>query len=88
MSPSTRWAALGVLVATLAGCSSTPYFDRHFGTATRTNLAAQVIDPEAGAKRQTATGIDGAAARSAIERYQRSFAQPELQQPTSLMGTR
>lgn len=88
MPRSTHRAALGLLVTALAGCSSTPSYDRQFGAATRANVAAQVLDADAGTRRQTATGMDGAAARSAIERYQRSFSQPASQQPASLMGTR
>lgn len=70
---------LPVLVAAcLQGCMhTTPEWDRQFGTATRANLTAQVLDPAAAANRNPAVGVDGRAAKGAHERYQRSFAQPE-----------
>jgi len=68
--------------ACLHGCAhTTPEWDRQFGTATRANLAAQVLDPGAAANRQPATGIDGRAAKGAHDRYQRSFAEPERMPP-------
>jgi hypothetical protein len=67
-----------LVVACLQGCMhTTPEWDRQFGTATRANLAAQVLDPAAAANRNPAIGVDGRAAKGAHERYQRSFAQPE-----------
>lgn len=73
-----RWAALALLACGAPGCvSSTPDWDSRFGAATRANLAAQVLDPAAGANRAPALGLDGRAARSAIDNYQRSFAKPE-----------
>jgi type IV pilus biogenesis protein CpaD/CtpE len=63
-------SVLGVL---LQGCSSTPRFNNHFGASVRANLAVQVIDPAAAANGNPAVGVDGAAARAAQERYQRSF---------------
>jgi len=61
----------------MAGCSTTPRFDKSFGASVRANLAAQTIAPQNGANANPAHGIDGAAARAAQTRYQRSFAQPE-----------
>jgi hypothetical protein len=43
----------------------------------RANLAAQVIDPAAAANASPASGMDGAAALAARERYQRSFKEAE-----------
>jgi type IV pilus biogenesis protein CpaD/CtpE len=73
---STRCNALvlaSLLGALLQGCSSTPRFNDHFGASLRANLSAQVIDPAAAANTNSASGVDGAAARAAQERYQRSF---------------
>lgn len=79
-SKSIRWAALVLLACGATGCiSTTPDWDARFGTATRHNLAAQVLDPAAGANRNPALGLDGRAARSALDNYQRSFARPEGQ---------
>ncbi len=70
--------ALASLGAALQGCGhTTPQWDRQFGTATRANLAVQVLDPAAASNRNPATGIDGRAAKGAHDRYQRSFAQPD-----------
>lgn len=78
--------ALSALV--LQGCiSSTPRFDRAFGMAVRSNTAAQVLNPAAAANTNPAAGIDGASARSAQERYRRSFAQPEPAQAAPLIGS-
>lgn len=67
-----------LVVACLQGCMhTTPQWDRQFGTATRTNLAAQVLDPAAAANRNPAIGVDGRAAKGAHDRYERSFVQPE-----------
>lgn len=83
-----RWGALALPVLMLQGCMSlTPNWDRQFGAANRANMAAQTLDPNAGTRNEQATGIDGAAARAAIERYQRTFSQP-AQQSASMMGNR
>lgn len=76
----TRWAALMLLACGAAGCvATTPGWDARFGMATSSNLAAQTLDPGAGANRNPALGLDGRAARAAIDNYQRSFARPEGQ---------
>jgi type IV pilus biogenesis protein CpaD/CtpE len=61
----------------LYGCSTTPRFNRNFGTSVRANVAAQVLDPAAGANTNPATGMEGAAAAIAHERYQNTFKEPE-----------
>lgn len=61
------------------GCATSPRFDRQFGASVRANVAAQTIDPRGAANANPATGIDGAAARAAHARYQRSFAQPQTE---------
>lgn len=82
MTMTMRLTALALLGACLQGCAhTTPQWDRHFGSATRANLAAQVLDPAASANKNPATGVDGRAAKGAHDRYQRSFAQPESAPP-------
>ena len=67
-----------LLATSLQGCMhTTPEWDKQFGSATRANLAVQVLYPAASANRHPATGIDGRAAKGAHERYQRSYAQPD-----------
>lgn len=81
-----RRAALVLLACGAQGCiSTTPQWDSQFGAATRANLAAQTIDPTAGASRNSAVGLDGRAARAAIDNYERSFAQPGASQPASMI---
>lgn len=70
----------------LAGCSTTPHFDDHFGEAVRANLAAQVANPANSNNTNPATGVDGQAARAAQERYEKSFTQSDNKQ-TLLIGT-
>ncbi|RQS69537.1 hypothetical protein DID96_17220 [Burkholderia sp. Bp8963] len=73
-----RRAALAVpLVAALAGCmSSTPVWDTRFGESVRTVMQAQIIDPHAAEHTQSAAGMSGAAASSALDNYDRSFQAP------------
>lgn len=70
----------------LSGCASlstTPQWDARFGIDTRTTLALQIIDPDAGRNGGSVAGMDGRAARSAYERYQKAAGEP-AQQPSSL----
>lgn len=76
-----------VALLLLQGCSTAPRFEKNFGAAVRANLAAQTVDPGAGANTNPASGIDGAAARSAHERYQRSFVQPDSVANAPLLNT-
>lgn len=70
-----------VLSVLLAACShtSTPQFEQRFGQASRQALAQQVLDPQAGARRVPAHGLDGASARAVMDRYRASFADPNVQ---------
>ena len=72
MNSITRCAVL----AMLAGCSTTPHYDAHFGDAVRQAKIAMTIDPNASARSEPATGIDGRSAAEAIARYQDSFKAP------------
>lgn len=73
-----RWAALIVPVcAALGGCmSSTPIWDAHFGEAVKTVTRAQIIDPHAAEHAQSAQGMDGRSAASAMDTYDKSFQLP------------
>jgi predicted component of type VI protein secretion system len=72
MNTLTRFAVLAIL----AGCSTTPHYDKHFGDAVRQAKLAMTINPNASANPDPATGIDGQAATEAIARYQGSFKAP------------
>lgn len=76
----------GALAALLQGCSATPRFDAHFGTSVRTNLASQVIGPDAAVNANPAAGIDGGAARAIHERYVRSFKESSTTQEQPLIS--
>lgn len=67
--------ALAPLCAALGGCmTSTPLWDARFGEAARAVKQAQIIDPQAGERNPSRPGVDGAAAVSAMNRYDKSFA--------------
>jgi uncharacterized lipoprotein len=64
------------VLAILAGCSTTPHYDKHFGDAVRQARSAMTIDPKASANPDPAAGIDGQAAAEAVKRYHDSFKAP------------
>jgi len=85
-----RHRAIVILPCLLLGActhTSTPQFDALFGETSRAALASQVLEPQAGARRMAAHGLDGASARAIIERYRASFAEPTTQpaQPVQFM---
>jgi len=86
LNPLVAVALAGLLSTGLQGCGATPRFDDAFGAATRANLAAQVINPAASRNAKAATGIDGAAAGAAHERYLRSFKNPPAGSQQTLLG--
>ena len=66
-----------LLLALLTGCASvTPAFDSRFGDAVREARRLQIRDPLAGQWPDEAAGLDGAAARETLRRYQDSFKEP------------
>lgn len=76
-------AAFGVALSLLLGaCStsvlppSTPQLDSTFGDAVRQARAVQTVDPDAGRKSGPVVGMDGEAARSVMDAYQKGFKEP------------
>lgn len=68
-------AALALL---LSGCAATtPQNDVRFGQSVRATLASQVADPAAVRNTKPVNGIDGRAARAALQRYEHSFGKAE-----------
>lgn len=57
----------------------TPRLDCTFGQTVNMAIARQIIDKDAGVKHaaKRAAGMDGVAAKEAIDRYQKSFRSPE-----------
>lgn len=77
------------VVLLLAGCAaSSPVFDRAFGQATRDALAAQIADVGAAERNagQVVFGLDGPAAVEAVNRYQKSGAEPPAPQNVFAIG--
>lgn len=81
LKPSTYRLLLTVLFGStmLLGCASkTPLLDERFGEAVNAAKAQQTINPDASQSASSATGMDGTAANSAVDRYQKSFVQPPV----------
>jgi hypothetical protein len=69
--------ASAAILATLAGCvSPAPYVESHIGFAVNAAKAQQTINPDASKNPDPVAGIDGRAAKSAVERYEDSFKAP------------
>ena len=65
------------LMAQLTGCgSTTPDLDAKFGDAVRTARQQQTLNPAAPTGNNPVLGIDGRAAASTQDRYQKSFVEP------------
>jgi hypothetical protein len=74
----TRIAALGLAALTGACAPVSPVFDSQFGNSVRNLTAQQVRNPDAQAANadRPVDGLDGRAAREAVDRYYRSFGEP------------
>ena len=74
--------------ALLAACaSSSPQWDARFGDAVRGAIAAQVANPAAARNQDPVAGLDGKAARGALERYEQSFSTPPAPPPPMSVGS-
>ena len=70
---------IGALVAIgmMTGCApTTPRVDQHFGEAVNTAKAQQTINPDASRNTDPVAGLDGQAAKSTIDRYQKTYQTP------------
>jgi len=74
-----RMAGTAASAALLGGCAQTPYLDSQFGASLRQVRAQQTLNPDAARNTAPVLGMDGAAAKSAYDNYQRSFATPDQQ---------
>lgn len=75
-----------LLLAVLAGCASrTPRLDQQFGVAARTSVQQQIIHPGVPSS-QSVAGMDGAAAKSAYDNYQKSYKEPVPQTGALAIG--
>ena len=72
-----RALALAPIVGALGGCmTSSPIWDAHFGEAVRATTQAQILDPQAAEHHPSTQGVNGSAAVSAMQRYDKSFDAP------------
>ncbi|MGE5469744.1 MAG: hypothetical protein ACM3X0_02985 [Bacteroidota bacterium] len=71
---------------TLAGCvaTTTPETDRRLGDAMTMMRAQQTMNPEASRNTEPVTGIDGKAAKGALDNYRDSFRKPPAETPNFL----
>lgn len=74
------------LCALAAGCASqTPQLDRQFGSAARAAATQQVLNPATPAT-ALMLGMDGKAAKSAYDNYQKSYKDPQPQSGALSIG--
>lgn len=73
------------LLASLAGCGVTSRLERDFGQAERSIMQQQVLHPGPPPS-QSVAGLDGQAARSAYDNYQKSFREPVPQSGALAIG--
>ena len=60
-----------------AGCAENRYRqEAGFGDSVRAATARQIVDPDASRKAPKPDGMDGAAAKATMDRYQKSFETP------------
>lgn len=64
-------------VSLLTACMPlTPHLDSHFGDAANIVKAQQIINLDAAENTDSVSGVDGKAAQSAMENYDKSFKTP------------
>ena len=87
MTASIRILLAAALALQLSACAvTTPQADARFGQSVRATLAAQVADPTAARNANPVSGIDGRAARGALQRYESSFGKADAAPaPTSFV---
>ena len=84
----TRFCTVcATLLLAVAGCASTtPNLDRHFGQGLNLAKAQQTLNPQAGRNLDPVSGIDGKAAKSAYDEYQKSYRMPVPQSNSFTIG--
>jgi hypothetical protein len=76
---NTAMTATGfIILSMLGGCAATttPQTDARFGEAVTLLQAQQTLDPQASANTNPVTGMDGKAAKGALDNYRDSFRKP------------
>ena len=81
LTPLSRAGTLCAVFAALlmtTGCASrTPYLDSRFGESVSLLKAQQTLNPQAALNTNPVSGLDGRAAASAYDQYQKSYKAPE-----------
>ena len=78
-------SVVGLLI--LAGCTSTtPNLDQNFGSGLNLIKGQQILNPQAMQNANPVNGIDGIAAKSAYDAYQKSYKSPEPQTGSLTIG--
>lgn len=68
---------LGCAALFMSGCAPARYAsDDSFGDAVRTAQAQQTVNPDAPRNAAAPIGLNGAAAKATVDRYQKSFETP------------
>lgn len=73
-----RTLGLLLTVATLGtACTGySPQAEERFGNSVRGATAAQTVNPQASLAKPSVSGMDGQAAKAAVDHYQRAYAAP------------
>ena len=82
-------AKLGSMAAVflLSSCApTTPGWDAAFGDSVKIAIAQQTLNPGASANTDPVSGIDGRAAREAVNRYHKSFVEKDTQPHAFTIG--
>ena len=79
-------SALLALLAVTGCVSTTPHMDSHFGEVVNLVKAQQTLNPDASRNSEPLNGMDGKAAMSAYDEYQKSYRAPEPQQSVFTIG--
>ena len=87
MTFATRICRLAPAALLAACASSTPQWDVRFGESVRGALATQAVNPAAARNQDPVAGLDGKAARAALERYEHSFTTPPAPSPPMSIGS-
>ncbi len=65
--------ALGLALLVLAGCYPPSALEMDYGNSVRSNVAQQVVNPNAGFNPKPAVGLPPQAAAGEMEKYDKSF---------------
>ena len=76
MKPQLPVLFAALTVSLFAGCAVTPNLDNQFGESVNLAKAQQTINPDAPRNTDPVRGIDGVAAKAALDRYHESFKTP------------